>query len=189
MLDGCRTVRGWTIVAIWAAEADRAGFCCFDFDTEDTLYTGLMRRLRAVRRDHAGAALALPAPPAPQAGLGELLAQAGARTILEFSVAGQRDEAVESRIYQPHNIEKICAWGGFASVKHVTKYIQPGIELITLDPKRSASIVGGATTSSFQGTSSMSISITRTFGTAAQRWALISEPKCPLKLWGAMLTS
>jgi hypothetical protein len=53
------------------------------------------------------------------------------------------DEAVESQIYQPHNIEKICAWGGFASVKHVTKYIQPGIELITLDPKRSASIVGG----------------------------------------------
>lgn len=52
------------------------------------------------------------------------------------------DEAVEGRIYQPHNIEKICAWGGFASVKHVTKYIQPGIELITLDPKRSASIVG-----------------------------------------------
>jgi len=52
------------------------------------------------------------------------------------------DEALESRIYQPHNIEKICAWGGFASVKHVTKYIQPGIELISLDPKRSASIVG-----------------------------------------------
>ncbi len=53
------------------------------------------------------------------------------------------DEAVESKLYQPHNIEKIVAWGGFASVKHVTKYIQPGIELISLDPKRSASIVGG----------------------------------------------
>ncbi|MFM5930487.1 MAG: acyl-CoA reductase [Novosphingobium sp.] len=52
------------------------------------------------------------------------------------------DEVVENQIYQPHNIEKICAWGGFASVKHITKYIQPGIELITLDPKRSASIVG-----------------------------------------------
>lgn len=52
------------------------------------------------------------------------------------------DEALESQIYQPHNIEKICAWGGFASVKHVTKYIQPGVELISLDPKRSASIVG-----------------------------------------------
>ncbi|MBW8785716.1 MAG: long-chain-fatty-acyl-CoA reductase [Novosphingobium sp.] len=53
------------------------------------------------------------------------------------------DEALEAKLYQPHNIEKICAWGGFASVKHVTKYIQPGIELISLDPKRSASIVGG----------------------------------------------
>lgn len=52
------------------------------------------------------------------------------------------DEELESQIYQPHNIEKICAWGGFNSVKHVTKYIQPGIELISLDPKRSASIVG-----------------------------------------------
>lgn len=27
-------------------------------------------------------------------------------------------------------------------MKHVTKYIQPGLELIALDPKRSASIVG-----------------------------------------------
>jgi hypothetical protein len=54
------------------------------------------------------------------------------------------DEKIEEQIYQPHNIEKIVAWGGYASVKHVTKYIQPGLELISLDPKRSASIVGGA---------------------------------------------
>lgn len=52
------------------------------------------------------------------------------------------DEAVESVLYQPHSFEKIIAWGGFASVKHVTKYIQPGLELISLDPKRSISIVG-----------------------------------------------
>ena len=29
-----------------------------------------------------------------------------------------------------------------ASVKHVTRYIQPGLELIALDPKRSATIIG-----------------------------------------------
>ena len=52
------------------------------------------------------------------------------------------DEAVEQQLYQPRNIEKIVAWGGFASVKHVTKYIQPGLELISLDPKRSVSIIG-----------------------------------------------
>jgi hypothetical protein len=52
------------------------------------------------------------------------------------------DEEFERRLYQPHNIEKIVAWGGFASVKHVTKYIQPGLELISLDPKYSGSVVG-----------------------------------------------
>lgn len=52
------------------------------------------------------------------------------------------DTAVESYLYQPHNIEKIVAWGGFAAIKHVVQYIQPGLELISLDPKRSASIIG-----------------------------------------------
>jgi len=55
------------------------------------------------------------------------------------------DEAFEQQLYQPKNIEKIIAWGGFASVKHVTKYIQPGLELISLDPKNSASIIGAGT--------------------------------------------
>ena len=52
------------------------------------------------------------------------------------------DPAVEEHLYQPHHIEKIVAWGGLASVKHVTRYIQPGLELIALDPKRSATIIG-----------------------------------------------
>jgi len=52
------------------------------------------------------------------------------------------DEAIESRIYQPRNVEKIIAWGGFSSITHITKYLQPGIDLITLDPKHSASIIG-----------------------------------------------
>ncbi|MGE0830748.1 MAG: acyl-CoA reductase, partial [Hyphomonadaceae bacterium] len=52
------------------------------------------------------------------------------------------DAAVEDTLYQPRNIEKLVAWGGLASVQHVTKYIQPGIDLITLDPKLSSTIVG-----------------------------------------------
>ena len=52
------------------------------------------------------------------------------------------DQAVEDVLYQPRYIEKIVAWGGLASVKHVTRYIQPGLELIALDPKRSATIIG-----------------------------------------------
>jgi Acyl-CoA reductase (LuxC) len=52
------------------------------------------------------------------------------------------DTAVEEALYRPQHIEKIVAWGGLASVKHVTRYIQPGLELIALDPKRSATIIG-----------------------------------------------
>jgi hypothetical protein len=52
------------------------------------------------------------------------------------------DEQLEEQLYKPEHIEKIIAWGGFASVKHVTRYIQPGLELIALDPKRSATIIG-----------------------------------------------
>ncbi len=52
------------------------------------------------------------------------------------------DEKIETRLYQPRHIEKIVAWGGHASVTHITKYLQPGIDLITLDPKHSGSIIG-----------------------------------------------
>ncbi|MEZ0366077.1 acyl-CoA reductase [Mycobacterium sp. pUA109] len=52
------------------------------------------------------------------------------------------DTEVETALCQPANIEKIIAWGGFASVTHVLRYVQPGLELITLDPKRSATIIG-----------------------------------------------
>jgi hypothetical protein len=52
------------------------------------------------------------------------------------------DQAIEEKLYQPHRIDKIVAWGGLASIKHVKNYIQPGLELISLDPKRSGSIIG-----------------------------------------------
>lgn len=52
------------------------------------------------------------------------------------------DERFERLLYQPRHVEKIVAWGGFQSVKHVTRYIQPGLELISLDPKLSATVVG-----------------------------------------------
>lgn len=50
--------------------------------------------------------------------------------------------AVEDRLYRPANVEKIIAWGGFASITHISKYLQPGIDLITLDPKLSSTILG-----------------------------------------------
>jgi hypothetical protein len=52
------------------------------------------------------------------------------------------DVAFEEQLFQPAAVEKIIAWGGFASVTHVLRYVQPGLELISLDPKRSATIIG-----------------------------------------------
>jgi len=52
------------------------------------------------------------------------------------------DTAVEEYLYDPRRIEKIVAWGGFAGIKHLTQYLQPGLDLITLDPKHSATIIG-----------------------------------------------
>jgi hypothetical protein len=52
------------------------------------------------------------------------------------------DSAIESYLYDPRRIEKIVAWGGFAGIKHLTQYLQPGLDLITLDPKHSSTIIG-----------------------------------------------
>jgi len=52
------------------------------------------------------------------------------------------DTAFEKRLYRPNCIEKIIAWGGFASMQHVRSYLGPGLDLIALDPKISISIIG-----------------------------------------------
>jgi hypothetical protein len=52
------------------------------------------------------------------------------------------DARVEEELYKPANVEKIVAWGGMASISHIVKYLQPGIDLITLDPKLSSTIIG-----------------------------------------------
>jgi hypothetical protein len=52
------------------------------------------------------------------------------------------DRSVESRLYQPRHVEKIVAWGGLSSITHVAEYLQPGMDLVTLDPKTSCSIIG-----------------------------------------------
>src|SRR5260370_2251854 len=58
------------------------------------------------------------------------------------------DVKVEEERYKPVNVDKIVAWGGMASITHIVKYLQPGIDLITLDPKLSSTIIGRAAFSS-----------------------------------------
>src|SRR6185437_8042592 len=49
---------------------------------------------------------------------------------------------VERELYRPANIERITAWGGMSSLKHIQQYLVPGVELIGLNPKLSISIIG-----------------------------------------------
>ncbi len=55
------------------------------------------------------------------------------------------DEGFETKLYHPKNVERIVAWGGFESIKHIAKYVRPGIDLMAFDPKISRSVLGADT--------------------------------------------
>ncbi len=52
------------------------------------------------------------------------------------------DEFMDSQIVRTSRIDKITAWGGMASVKHIQKYLTPGIDLTAMNPKFSMSVIG-----------------------------------------------
>lgn len=52
------------------------------------------------------------------------------------------DEKMESQIVRTSRIDKITAWGGMSSVKHIQKFLSPGIDLTALNPKYSMSMIG-----------------------------------------------
>ena len=52
------------------------------------------------------------------------------------------DEFMDSQIVRTSRIDKITAWGGMASVKHIQKFLTPGIDLTALNPKYSISLIG-----------------------------------------------
>lgn len=74
----------------------------------------------------------------------------------------------ESKIYSPEHFEKIVAWGGFASMKHITRYLQPGLELVAMDPKLSATIIGEEAFESDATMRKVARLIAQDFGTANQ---------------------
>lgn len=54
------------------------------------------------------------------------------------------DEFMESQIVRTSRIDKITAWGGMSSVKHIQKFLVPGIDLTAMNPKYSMSMLGNA---------------------------------------------
>jgi hypothetical protein len=52
------------------------------------------------------------------------------------------DESVERTIYRPQFFDRIVAWGGGPAIVNVIKYLGPGIQLVSFDPKSSISMIG-----------------------------------------------
>ncbi|MGW5382536.1 acyl-CoA reductase [Nocardia sp. NPDC003963] len=52
------------------------------------------------------------------------------------------DAAVERVLFRPQYFDKIVAWGGGDAIDNVVKYLGPGLQLVSFDPKTSISMVG-----------------------------------------------
>lgn len=52
------------------------------------------------------------------------------------------DETIERTIYRPQYFDRIVAWGGGEAINNVIRYLGPGIQLVSFDPKSSISLVG-----------------------------------------------
>jgi hypothetical protein len=52
------------------------------------------------------------------------------------------DEKVERAVYRPQYFDKIVAWGGGDAINNVIKYLMPGLQLVSFDPKTSISMIG-----------------------------------------------
>lgn len=61
-----------------------------------------------------------------------------------FSAAYWRggDATVESMLFRPLYFDKIVAWGGESTIRGALKYVGPGFELVSFDPKTSISMIG-----------------------------------------------
>jgi hypothetical protein len=52
------------------------------------------------------------------------------------------DDSVERVLYRPHYFDKIVAWGGGDAIQNVIRYLGPGLQLVSFDPKTSVSMLG-----------------------------------------------
>ena len=52
------------------------------------------------------------------------------------------DESIERTLYRPQYFDRIVAWGGGDAINNVIKYLGPGLQLVSFDPKSSISMIG-----------------------------------------------
>lgn len=69
---------------------------------------------------------------------------AGHPVVRSFSAVYWRggDETVEGALLRAQFFDKLVVWGGEASIKSALRYVGPGFELVSFDPKVSISLVG-----------------------------------------------
>ncbi|MBY0422847.1 MAG: hypothetical protein K2Q06_11130, partial [Parvularculaceae bacterium] len=49
------------------------------------------------------------------------------------------DERIERALYRPQYFNRIIAWGGGSAIDNVIRYLSPGLQLVSFDPKTSIS--------------------------------------------------
>lgn len=52
------------------------------------------------------------------------------------------DESIEPTLYRPQYFDRIVAWGGGDAINNVIRYLGPGLQLVSFDPKTSISMIG-----------------------------------------------
>jgi len=52
------------------------------------------------------------------------------------------DVQIEGRLFRPQFFDKLVAWGGDSAIRSALRYIGPGFELVSFDPKVSISLIG-----------------------------------------------
>ncbi|MFT4046192.1 MAG: acyl-CoA reductase [Solimonas sp.] len=52
------------------------------------------------------------------------------------------DERIERTLYRPQYFDRIVAWGGGDAINNVIRYLGPGLQLVSFDPKTSISMIG-----------------------------------------------
>jgi len=52
------------------------------------------------------------------------------------------DERIERALYRPQFFDRIAAWGGGSAIDNIIKYLGPGLQLVSFDPKSSISMIG-----------------------------------------------
>lgn len=52
------------------------------------------------------------------------------------------DQAIEPTLYRPQYFDRIVAWGGGDAINNVIRYLGPGLQLVSFDPKTSISMIG-----------------------------------------------